>query len=148
MKQASTLNHEDLYITLRDGELDPESFDHESHVRLAWYYLTHWPYEQALEHFNRDFFRFIVSAGAQGKYHKTITEALMQLIASHLGDERCRTDWEYFKQDADPLFSDAFELLKRFYSAELLGSEAARKDFKDPDVKKLPSPSSPASPRT
>ena len=140
MKQASTLSHEDLYIALRDGDLDPESFDHESHVRLAWYYLTQWPYEQALERFDRDFFRFIVSAGAQRKYHKTITEALLQLISSHLDDERCRKDWAYFKQDTDPLFSDAFGLLKRFYSAELLGSEAARKEFKDPDIKELPQP--------
>ncbi len=82
-------------------------------------------------------------AGARGKYHKTITEALLLLISSHLGDEQCRRDWEYFKQDAEPLFSDAYGLLKRFYSVELLATEAARKDFKDPDVKDLPSPASP-----
>ena len=140
MKIATSLSHEDLYLAMRNGDLDPESFDHESHVRLAWYYLTHWPYAEALEKFDQDFFRFIVSAGAEGKYHKTITEALLQLISSHLGDEQCRADWEYFKKDADPLFSDAFGLLKRFYSSELLGSEAARKDFKDPDIKHLPDP--------
>ncbi|NOR18687.1 MAG: hypothetical protein GQ538_01195, partial [Xanthomonadales bacterium] len=67
MKLASTLNHQDLYTALRDGQLDPESFDHESHIRLAWYYLTQWPYEEALEKFNQDFFRFIVLAGAETK---------------------------------------------------------------------------------
>jgi len=143
MKQANKLSHEALYTALRDGQLDPESFDHESHVRLAWYYLTHGSYEEALQRFNQDFFRFIVSAGAESKYHRTITEALLQLIASHLGEEQCRTDWEYFKQDAAPLFTDAYGLLKRFYSVELLASEAAREDFKDPDIKDLPSPASP-----
>jgi hypothetical protein len=141
MKQASTLSHEDLYFALRDGELDAESFDHESHIRLAWYYLTRWPYAEALVRFNQDFFHFIVSAGARSKFHKTITEALLQLISSHLGDEQCRKDWEYFKRDAEPLFTDAFGLLKRFYSADLLTSEAARHDFKDPDIKKMPQPS-------
>jgi len=140
MKQANTLNHQDLYIALRDGQLDPESFDHESHIRLAWYYLTQWPYEEALVKFNQDFFRFIVLAGAESKYHKTITDALLQLISSHLSDEQCRADWEYFKQDAEPLFSDAFGLLKRFYSTKLLGSDTARKEFKDPDIKDLPQP--------
>ena len=145
MQFANTLSHEDLYIALRYGDLDPESFDHESHVRLAWYYLTRWPYVEALENFDRDFFRFIVRAGAERKYHKTITEALLQLISSHLDDEQCITDWEYFKRDAEPLFSDAFGLLKRFYSPELLGSEAARKEFKEPDVKDLPEPPPPRS---
>lgn len=140
MKQASSLNHEALYLALRDGELDPESFDHESHVRLAWYYLTHWSYDEALEQFNQDFLRFIVSAGAESKFHKTITEALLQLIASHLGEEQCRSDWEYFKQDAAPLFTDAFGLLKRFYSHELLTSETARRKYTNPDIKDLPEP--------
>lgn len=141
MKHASNLTHQDLYLALRSGQLDPESFDHESHIRLAWYYLTQWPYDEAQQRFNKDFFGFIVAAGAESKYHKTITDALLQLISSHLDDERCCTDWDYFKQDADPLFADALGLLKRFYSAELLGSEPARKEFKDPDIRDLPQPS-------
>jgi hypothetical protein len=140
LKLAGNLNHEDLYLALRDDQLDPESFDHESHIRLAWYYLTRWPYEEAHERFNHDFFQFIVAAGTESKYHKTITDALLQLISSHLNDEQCRSDWTHFKQDAEPLFADAFGLLKRFYSTELLGSEPARKEFKDPDIKDLPQP--------
>ena len=62
MAQASSLNHDELYEALRDNKLDPESFDHESHIRLAWYYLTRWPYDEACERFNRHFLRFIVRA--------------------------------------------------------------------------------------
>ena len=138
MKQATTLTHIELYQALCDGTLDPDSFDHESHIRLAWYYLTRWPYDQAVDRFDQDFFRFIVSAGAEIKYHKTITHALLQLIASHLDQEQCRTDWQFFKQDAEPLFTDAFGLLQRFYSSDLLDSDAARKDIQSPDVKDMP----------
>jgi hypothetical protein len=140
MENASSLTHQELYTALRDNKLDPGSFDHESHIRLAWYYLSRWPYDKACERFNRHFLRFIVKAGAEGKYHKTITDALLQLIASHLEDEQCRSDWEYFKQEAPPLFVDAYGLLQRFYSIELLESDMARKEFKQPDVKDMPEP--------
>lgn len=140
MKHAPSLTHEQLYVALRDDELDPESFDHESHIRLAWYYLNKWPYDEACEKFNTDFLRFIVNAGAQAKYHKTITDALLQLIASHLGDRQCQQSWEYFKKDAEPLFTDAYGLLQRFYSQQLLGSDRAREIFVPADVNVLPEP--------
>lgn len=144
MKQAATLNDKELYEAIRDCQLDPDGFDHEAHIRLAWYYLAHWPYDQALQKFNHDFKRFVVNAGAAGKYHRTITDALLQLIASHLHDEKCRVDWDYFKQDAAPLFTDAYGLLQRYYSSGLLESETARKTFKKPDKAELPAPYNPA----
>ena len=138
MRNAASLNHQELFEALRNGELDPESFDHESHIRLAWYYLNQQEFDPAAEAFATDFYQFIVRAGAQSKYHETITYALLQLIASHLDDERCKTDWEYFKRDADPLFADALGLLKRFYSEELLFSDNARKHFIHPDLRDFP----------
>ena len=140
MKKASTLTDAALFLALRDNTLDPDTFDHESHIRLAWIYLTRWPFEEACEQFNTDFLRFIVKAGAEGKYHKTITDALLQLIASHLGPEQCRSDWEFFKADAGPLFDDAYGLLQRFYSLELLQSDRARTEYAGPDVKAMPKP--------
>jgi len=138
MKKASSLSHPELYAALRNGDLDPESFDHEAHIRLAWYYLSQQEFDPAAQAFGTDFYRFIVRAGAQSKYHKTITCALLQLIASHLDDERCKTDWEYFKRDAEPLFANALGLLKRFYSEELLFSDDARKHFIHPDLSDFP----------
>lgn len=143
MKQAATLNDEELYEALADGSLDPAGFDHEAHIRLAWYYLTRWPYAEALQNFNHDFQRFVVNAGAAGKYHKTLTDALLQLISSHLRNQQCRQDWVYFKQDARPLFADAQSLLKHYYSTDLLASDAARKEFKKPDISDLPEPYNP-----
>jgi hypothetical protein len=140
MKTASTLSHDDLCSALRDGTLDPDTFNHESHIRLAWVYLTRLPYEEACERFNADFLRFIVKAGAESKYHKTITDALLQLIASHLELEQCRSDWEFFKADAQPLFVNAYGLLQRFYSVKLLESDRARKEFAGPDLKAMPGP--------
>ena len=137
---VSELSHEALYKAVIDGTLPADEFDHEAHIRLAWYYLVTWPYDEARERFNIDFQRLIVRVGAQQKYHKTITDALLQLISSHLQDERCREDWLYFKQDAEPLFADAYGLLQRFYSSGVLESEPARKAFKEPDVKELPEP--------
>ena len=142
--KPSELSHEELYTAINTGNLPPDDFDHEAHVRLAWYYLVTWPYEEALQRFNSDFYRFIVNAGAKSKYHKTITDALLQLISSHLEDERCRSSWDYFKTDARPLFTDAYGLLTRFYSPDLLQSEMARKEFTDPDVKNMPEPYSPS----
>lgn len=137
---VNALSHQQLYSAVKDGSLPPEDFDHEAHVRLAWFYLVSWPYEEAREKFNTDFRQFIIRAGAQGKYHKTITDALLQLISSHLDNEDCRSDWDCFKKDAEPLFADAYGLLQRFYSPGLLESDIARKQFKNPDIKDMPDP--------
>jgi len=137
------LTHKELYQAVINGTLPVAEFDHEAHIRLAWYYLTRWPFSEASRRFHQDFRKLVQSAGAEAKYHKTITTALLQLIASHLGDEKCRSDWASFKADAEPLFADAVGLLQRFYSPTLLNSDTARTTLATPDLCELPGISQP-----
>ncbi len=138
--KTAPMSVEALYQAITDGSYPPEQFCHEEHVRLAWYYLTRWPLPEAADRFDRDFDRFIEQAGARDKYHCTITFALLQLIFSHLDTEETRSDWNAFKADATPLFSDAIGLLMRHFSRDRLFSEEARLTWVDPDLAPLPGP--------
>jgi len=129
---------EKLYTLLKNGTLAPDSFAHEDHIRLAWYYLNRWGLEGAIKGFCCDLQHFVKQVGAEDKYHHTITVALLRLINSHLPDLNNPRDWQEFKADSLPLFIDAIALLGRFYSPEILASDIARHQWQEPDRQYLP----------
>ncbi len=129
---------ERLYQQLTQGSLDPESFKHANHIRLAWYYLNTWGEAEAIKRFTHDLQAYTQLVGAQSKYHHTISIALLRLMASHFPSLKNPQDWDAFKTDAQPLFTDAQKLLQRFYSTETLNSATARASWVEPDKEALP----------
>lgn len=127
-----------IYRQFLQGTLDPESFTHSAHIRLAWYYLNRWDQAEAIERFTRDLQVYTKQVGAENKYHHTISVALLQLMASHFPALDNPADWQAFKQDAKPLFAGARELLLQYYSEERLNSDKARQRWVEPDIKPLP----------
>jgi len=131
MDDATFLNR------FRDRTLDPAHFNHEAHVRAAWLYLTSMSTEEAIARFSADIRSFAEGLGAHGKFHRTITEALMRLFASHLVQERHLT-WQQLIETHPVVVNDALGLLGRFYTNQRLHSEQARKRFVKPDIAPLP----------
>ncbi len=129
---------EAVYQQMQAGTLSAASFTHIEHIRLAWYYLNRWDEKEATERFSHDLRAFTVHVGAAHKYHHTITVALMRLMASHSPDLKQASDWQAFKADAEPLFTDASELLGRFYSKNVINSALARSSWQEPDLAALP----------
>jgi hypothetical protein len=114
-----------------------EKFHHREHIRLAWIYSSHFPEEEALSRMVLGIQAFAAHHGATAKYHYTITVAWMRLVGHAAHSAPPATDFNTFAAAHLQLF-DAW-LLKDYYSAARLQSDAARHAWIKPDLRPLPS---------
>jgi hypothetical protein len=114
-----------------NGAIDPETFDHEAHVHVAWLYLERFPLLEAIEKFDAALRHLTASLGIPGKYHATITWFFMLLIAERR-DAAPDSDWFRFRRDNEDLVSDG-KILQLYYDNETLASDRARQSFVLPD---------------
>ncbi len=112
------------------GHVDPERFDHEAHVYVAWLYVREYPLSEALEKFDVALQRLVIKLGAEGKYHATLTWFFLLLIAQRAATAET---WQVFKRSNTDLINDGKELLSRYYSDACLSSDLARQRFLLPD---------------
>jgi hypothetical protein len=113
------------------GEIDPQAFDHEAHVYVAWLYLERFALPAGLEKFDAALRRLTVQLGVPDKYHATITWFFLLLI----GERRSAdpgADWQQFRRRNADLIEDA-GILERYYSRQTLASDRARRAFVLPD---------------
>ncbi|HXH50898.1 MAG TPA: hypothetical protein VNM47_16255 [Terriglobia bacterium] len=134
MKNSELSDHEFLAefeaATLTD-------FHHVDHIRAAWIYLRQLPFPQASEHMVESLRHFAARNGAHQKYHETITQAWMLLVADALERDRKATGTFDAFAAAHTELLDA-HALDRFYSSRLLASPTARARFVPPDLSPLP----------
>lgn len=107
---------------------------HETHVRMAWLYLSRHDYLEAIAKIRRGIQRY---AGANGKahgYHETLTVAWARIVLSRLGP---RT-FEKFKAANAELFDRASDPILRHYRRETIDALEARAAFVEPDLAPLP----------
>jgi hypothetical protein len=125
------LTDEALVCAFEDLSLSADRFDHAAHVRVGWWYLRHHPLGEAIDRFGRALRAFATAHGAPGKYHETMTVAWMLVIAERLAAVP-DLDWPAFAARHPELFATP-SLLARYYTADTLGSERARRSFVMPD---------------
>lgn len=114
------------------ARIDPEAFDHEAHVRVAWTLLEATDLVDAIARYAAALRRITRKFGAEGKYHETITWFFMLLIAERRR-EAPGVGWDAFRQRNDDLVADAGTLLSSYYSPARLASPLARSQFLLPD---------------
>lgn len=102
--------------------LPPEHFNHAGHLRLARIYLAQYGLQQAIARTCASIRAYATHLGAAGKYHETVTIALVRLLHAH----------------GPQALTDARAVLALHYSPETLASEAARRAFVAPDLAPLP----------
>jgi hypothetical protein len=112
------------------GDVDPDAFDHEAHVHVAWLYLERFPLSEALERFDAALRRLTAKLGVPGKYHATITWFFLLLI-SERRNEQPGADWRRFRRRNADLLEGG--LLERYYHGRTLASGRARRAFVLPD---------------
>jgi hypothetical protein len=111
---------------LETGALDPSKFPHQEHVRLAYGMLERYPFGEAVARFSRGVKLIAAKAGRPEVYHETITVAFLAVI----GERRARSlskSWAEFKEHNSDLLDK--RCLERWYDAEQLGSDLARRTF-------------------
>ena len=110
-------------------EIPGDDFHHRDHVRLAWIYLRRHPALEALARFTEGLQRFAAFNGHPGLYHETITWAYLFLIHERMVDAPETETFEAFAARNPDLFAWKPSILDRYYDAETLRSERARKVF-------------------
>ena len=108
------------------GALDPAKFPHAEHVRLGFEMLARHPFGEALLRFSRGLQLLAARAGRPQLYHETITVAFLALV----NERRVRggpQTWSEFQRSNADLFDK--RCLEKWYSAEQLASDLARRTF-------------------
>jgi hypothetical protein len=120
----------------RDGSIAPNDFSHIEHIRLGYIHMSSGAHNNPITAFKQDLLEFIDRAGAEGKYHETITVAYLIIIGCRLRPSQPGQDWNSFRIANPDLFSS--DSLSEYYSRNRLFSDLARKSFVTPDIKSLP----------
>ena len=131
------MTDETFLAAIASGELSAGDFGHLQHLRLAWLHLQSASMDLAIERTCADIARFAGHHGAHAKFHRTVTEALLRLMAS-AGAMDTKLSWPAFQSRNTALIDDARGQLARHYSPTLLASPEARLRFLPPDLLPLP----------
>jgi hypothetical protein len=108
------------------GTLDPAKFPHAEHIRLGYEMLARLPFGEALIRFSRGLQLLAAKAGRPRLYHETITVAFLALINERRA-RGCPQSWSEFRRTNPDLFDK--RCLEKWYSAEQLASDLARRTF-------------------
>lgn len=111
-----------------------DRFGHRQHVHLTWLAVREHGTSAAITLISDGIRRTARYAGAPQKYHATISEAWVRLVALHAtGDS---DDFDAFAQHYPALLDK--RLLARHYRSSTLASPAARQRWVEPDLVALP----------
>lgn len=134
------MNDADLLQTFESCRLTPTNFRHREHLRVAYLYLTRYPFEQAHARFEAGVQRLLAHLGAPAShYHATITRAWFLAVHHFLQHEGGRETSEQFL--AAPCTASRLldqQIMLTHYSAERLFSATARATFIEPDLDPIP----------
>jgi len=108
------------------NEVDNRHFHHADHVRVGFELLRRERFCDAVATYRAALRKIAARAGNPDAYHETITVAFLALIAEHAAGAE-HADFEAFAA-ANPELMDK-SILQRWYGAERLGSNLARKTF-------------------
>ena len=125
MMIAHAVPSDDLVARFEACTLPPYAFGHREHLRVAWTYLRAAPFEDAAPRFVRNLKRFAARHGAQGKYHATVTWALLMLVAEAI-EELPTLSFDALVAARSELL-EARETLRALYPADVLESDRARR---------------------
>jgi len=130
------MTDQELWDAFVSTTLPADQFHHEQHVRVAWMFVCRHGMPAALGEFSEAIKRFAVAKGAHGLYHETITWAFL-LIINERQVQRPASTWDDFARANADLLLWKPSVLDRYYSKELLKSDAARRSFVMPDLVRL-----------
>lgn len=130
------MSDEEFVEAFESCVLPNEMFRHREHLRLAWIYLRRYGSSEAHARVAESIRTYAEHLGAIHKYHETVTQAWLCLVANA---DNCLPEAASI-EDILAAFPDLLDksVLRRYYSSALLESDAARIEFVEPDLEPLP----------
>lgn len=137
MNTSTTALNDQAFIEQFEAfTLPATEFSHLGHLRIAWLYLRRYPQVLAIEKTCSGIKTYAESLGAKDKFHLTITDALVRIMAIRM-KEQAGEGWQAFAEENPDLVSDALAVLAQYYSQAQLWSERAKKRLVAPDLKPI-----------
>jgi hypothetical protein len=130
------MNDQEFLAAFEAGTLPPHEFPHRAHIRMAWLVLRRDGWEPGFENIRAGIQHFAGAHGATRKYHESITRFWALLVLHAISLDPGISDFEAFAA-AYPHLLDT-RIIARHYSRDLLGSDAARHTWVEPDLEALP----------
>jgi hypothetical protein len=130
------VSDEELVRGVAELTLPNERFHHREHLRFARYRVLRDGYPFALESVSEQIARFASRHGHAQKFHVTMTQCWVRIVAGALADEPSDRSFEQLVARHPQLLDKHLPL--RHYSRERLFSEPARTGWVEPDLLELP----------
>lgn len=127
------LSDEDFVQRFADCTLPVELFSHEAHLRLAWIHVTRYGIDHARESVPAHLRAYVAHAGAESKYHHTVTIAGVEAV-HHFISKGETTDFYDLIERYPKLVTDFKALINSHYSYDIFSSDAARWEYVEPDL--------------
>lgn len=137
------MNDEEFLNALESCQLPEHEFGHAGHVRAAYLYLQGGDFAVALARIRRSIRAYATHLGKPERYHETITVAYAALIQQHMRERGDTGGWTAFARNNAELLDK--NLLTKFYPAQQLNSDTARRIFVLPQAGRMSTPVSPSS---
>ena len=126
---AQGLSHEELIESFENLTLDPTTFRHAEHVRLAWAYLARLDLFDGLARYRSGLKALAAHHGAPKKYHETVTCGMMVLVHERVLTRGGEGSWESFVQENPDLLRWLDGAFFDNYPKSVLRSDLARATF-------------------
>lgn len=137
MADPKSMSDDQFLAAFLDSSMPPAGFDHLGHIRAAWLLLQRRSLEDAVSETCNAIARLATHLGVPEKYNRTLSEALVRLMAHGGATDRTLSWPDFLAANAD-LVGSARLVLARHYSDETLDSAVARECFTPPDRQPLP----------
>jgi hypothetical protein len=118
------------------GTLPPAQFHHRDHLRLAWYITRRHDPEDATRLISTGIRAFAAKHGHAQKYHETLTQFWVRIVAHLVSRHLEITDFEAFLTTFPHLLEK--DLPSHHWHRETMFSPAARARWVKPDILALP----------
>ncbi len=127
------MSDDEMIANFEACTLSHDMFHHADHVHMAFLYLRRYPGLEALRRFSASLKNFAAAKGSPGRYHETITWALLLLIRERMARSNCEQSWSEFSVANPDLLGWNNNPLKKYYWDATLSSDLARSIFLFPD---------------
>lgn len=130
------IDDEEFLTRFENRSLDAIHFDHVGHLRISWLYLNSHDVDTAVNLVCTGIQAYAESLGATKKFHLTVTDALVRIMAKRI-DMMKKKDWQLFLKENTDLVEDSLSVLHQHFSRDILSSEHARISLVQPDIQSL-----------
>ena len=133
MQDHYHFSDEEFIERFSNCSLDPDLFDHEAHMRLAWLNITNNGIESAIKITCNQLKAFTDHIGESHIYNITVTIAALKII-DHFIRMSSSMNFKEFILEFPRLKTNFKDVLAFHYKTDIFNSERAKKEFIEPEL--------------